>query len=275
MSKTRLSSLSSLSWMRKETVEYLESFPKGSKIGIMVLAGSLNPVTLSHVAMLVEGRRLLLDPSTHQHHPARKCDAVIAVVHCNADSWISRKLNKEQQYLALPQRDRVKLINLAVRNHPWITPYSYDDSLLIPDVKTFVYYINGADDVLKYEKWVSISHRTHRRYESQGLITVGRPGHTEAVKRAAEEHVLEEIDLIQYKSRTFESAQRDVLNFKRLFADSFLIGKEMADISSTGARAAAERGDFADLSTMLHPDVAQFMLEHVAKHKSDTKSSCS
>merc|ERR1711908_152569 len=87
--------------------------------------------------------------------------------------------------------------------------------------------MNGADDVEKYGKWRNAGPRNR-------MITMGRPGFTESVKRGAQS--------------------------VRVAAEDFILGPELPDISSTAARDACAHADIDTALQLLHPAVADFLL---------------
>lgn len=214
----------------------------GGRVALMYLQGSLNPVTLGHVQMLVEGRKLLLDADVC----GERFDAVIAVVSVNRDGWVQRKLTPEQQHLFFNARDRSRLVAASTEDYPWIFAKEeheeYDWWTIeerFPQHTIVRYMVNGADDVVKYTKWRYLSIKDY----DERFITIGRPGHTHKVKSALKKRIAEKF------SHTPELA-----------AQRFLIGPELPAISSTAAREAALRNDRQALLQLLHPIVADALL---------------
>merc|ERR1711924_105782 len=96
--------------------------------------------------------------------------------------------------------------------------------------------MNGADDVVKYQKWQFVMRRPGSRCVGYRMITMGRPGFTEEVFAGMAECNIDPDDGICF------------------------LGPELPDISSTAARDASLRGDCDTLLAMLHPAVANWLL---------------
>jgi hypothetical protein len=91
--------------------------------------------------------------------------------------------------------------------------------------------MNGADDVCKYQKWRHA--KPHHR-----MITMGRPGSTKALLKG------------------MKSA-----GMPQCGTADFLLGPELPDLSSSAARVASHVGDRSGLLQLLHPSVADWMLQ--------------
>jgi len=220
--------------------DVLRGLPAGASVAMMVLAGSLNPVTRGHIQMLEEGRKLLVDPGVC----GEQFDAVVAVVACNSDGWIRRKLKGRMEPMWFPKAVREMMIREVTADLPWIL-LPLDGRMpwtLHPDLSFTTYYLNGADDVVKYAKWHSASDDPY----ADRHITIGRAGFTEDVRRGLEEH-------IQFAE---QSGNVDAEVVRR----NFLLGPELADYSSTAAREYALSGDRERLLTVVHPEVADRLL---------------
>ena len=89
--------------------------------------------------------------------------------------------------------------------------------------------MNGADDVLKYQKWKGCS-------VEKRSIALGRPGDTEKLHKAV---TRARIDVEQ---------------------GYFIIGPELPDTSSSAVRKALRDGDTEALGGQLHPAVAEWCL---------------
>merc|ERR1712232_1406348 len=89
--------------------------------------------------------------------------------------------------------------------------------------------MNGADDVVKYRKWV------HCNVHNRGLCML-RPGFSEA--------------LLDGMRRDGADPDDGVL----------ILGPEMPDLSSTQARMGSARGDREEVLKVLHPSVADWLL---------------
>jgi len=90
--------------------------------------------------------------------------------------------------------------------------------------------MNGADDVIKYSKWTWAG-------PNHKMITMGRPGSTQAVVQGMAS-----------------------VGIPATGSADFLLGPELPDVSSTKLRAASQRGDRAELLSLCHPGVAEWML---------------
>eukprot|EP00037_Helgoeca_nana_P025312 m.275707 g.275707 ORF g.275707 m.275707 type:complete len:275 (-) comp26905_c3_seq1:740-1564(-) len=224
----------------------LGSLPAGSSVAVMLLAGSLNPVTLGHVQMLTQGRTLLLDPAVC----GERFDAVVALVFANSDEWVNRKLAPDRLHLSFTRATRRRLLAVSSSALPWVLfnadGSEFDLCQLVdrhPDLAFTQYMLNGADDVVKYEKWRYVSaHEDGRRY-----ITSGRPGHTHLVRGGIDDRIATELAL---------SGDAATAAHHR-----FLIGSDLPDVSSSAAREAAVNRDRDALLEMVHPAVADALLE--------------
>eukprot|EP00929_Paragymnodinium_shiwhaense_P003579 TRINITY_DN10416_c0_g1_i1.p1 TRINITY_DN10416_c0_g1~~TRINITY_DN10416_c0_g1_i1.p1 ORF type:complete len:289 (-),score=55.96 TRINITY_DN10416_c0_g1_i1:243-1109(-) len=224
-------------WHQADALDdYLSSLADGSTVAVIGMRGSLCPITLGHVRCYIEARKVLLaDPSAAAERPARLpvYSGCIGLVTLNSDKHIGHKLwHKGQQPIVL--KDRRHLINLAAAELDWLSFDYWGGAKALawfyPKLTFVDFDMNGADDVVKYEKWDWCN-------ESYRMVVLGRPGHTEAVLRGMQ------------KARLNKD-------------DGYLImGPELPDISSTAAREAAQRGDRETLLTMLHRDVADWLLQ--------------
>jgi len=207
------------------------------------MLGSLCPVTLAHVRAFDEARRLLLaEPGAAVERPPRleEFAECVGLVRLNPDGHVAKKTSQKGQR-AICLEDRAQLVRLAVSGRPWLL---YDESgrgaarasaqglaLLrsrFPNV-TFVHFdMNGADDVAKYRKWASAG-------PNNRMITMGRPGFTERVQAGIARAGVEPKHCI--------------------------LGPELPDISSTAARDASAAGDVKALLQLLHPAVAEYLLQ--------------
>jgi len=139
------------------------------------------------------------------------------------------------------------LIERATSNQPWVAPLVRRGDGFKPNTAdtheaavayltscypslTFVtWWLNGADDVVKYKKWEKAGENSRR-------ITMGRPGDTEAVAAAIQQTPLD--------------------------PNHFLLGPEMPDVSSTKVRALLRARDDRALTDMLHPAVMAWCYEN-------------
>lgn len=213
----------------------LEKLPDGASVAMIVMLGSLCPITLGHVQCYVEARRMLLDKSgMGAARPARleHFDECIGLVWLNGDGMVSAKLEDKGQK-TIYFSDRRHLVTLATAEYPWLC---YDDFSLEtelpkrwPNLRFTEFDMNGADDVVKYEKWRFVGPDCRR-------ITIGRPGSTAAVLDGMRSSGVDPDD------------------------GYFFLTPDLPDISSTAARDASARGDIKTLLTMLHPAVADWLL---------------
>jgi hypothetical protein len=181
--------------------------PEGANVGVLVFIGSLAPITLAHAAALTQARALLLgEPgggvgaggsdvhlgggAAAPPRPARMevFKAVVAVVGLNSDQHVGAKVAAAGQR-PLPLPDRAALVRLALQDLPWAAlgpgggrfragEVLHALAARLPHVRLQLFFVNGADDVLKCRKWMGAG--PHKR-----LITLGRVGSTEAVVAAA------------------------------------------------------------------------------------------
>lgn len=203
------------------------------KIAVVTLCGSLCPMTLGHLAMLKTARDFL---------KKRQNFDVIGLITLNSDWNVKEKLNTDA--LAYPKRR--ELVDLTIQDEAWITVEGHghrEEGKSLPALRrafpghTFHHYLlNGADDVVKYDKV--------KRYRSGAstvpqspMICIGRPGSTVGVR-----------DLVtKYDVR-----------------DNFFIAEmaeEFSGVSSTEARrilksTASPEQKRTRLANILHPSVA-------------------
>eukprot|EP00746_Dinoflagellata_sp_MGD_P135714 gnl/MRDRNA2_/MRDRNA2_69771_c0_seq2.p1 gnl/MRDRNA2_/MRDRNA2_69771_c0~~gnl/MRDRNA2_/MRDRNA2_69771_c0_seq2.p1 ORF type:complete len:579 (+),score=95.47 gnl/MRDRNA2_/MRDRNA2_69771_c0_seq2:63-1799(+) len=215
--------------------EILARLPEGASVAVIRMLGSLCPITLGHVQCYIEARHIILgNPEMKAPRPARleHFDECLGLVWLNGDSLVGRKLLQKGQK-ALNYQERSHLVELVTAEHPWLC---YDDGsgfLALcqrwPHLNFIEFDMNGADDVVKYSKWVATGPRNR-------MITMGRPGSTAAVV--------------------------DGMKRSRINADdgNCFLGPELPDISSTAARQASFHGDCKALLKMVHPAVAEWML---------------
>lgn len=202
----------------------------GTRVGVVTLLGSLCPITRGHVQAFVEARRLLLGEEGAAR-PARlePFGAVLGLISLNGAAYVERKL-LEKGEASLSAADRLALVQMAVADQPWIATESREGESLGELRRThphlsFVHFtMNGADDVRRRRKytWAGAEMR---------LITMGRPGDTQAVVEAAERAGVD------------------------LDEGHFIMGPELPDISSSEARKTLARGDVAAAAQHLHPAV--------------------
>merc|ERR1712113_196949 len=136
---------------------------------------------------------------------------------------------------ALSYDQRTNLVELSIEAYPWISQDIFEGSCIPrlqtkwPSLNFIHFYMNGADDVLKYGKWMCAS-------ADQRFITMGRPGYTEELN---EELVRSGIDLD---------------------AGNFILGPELEDVSSTAVREAIMSRNMSSLGNLLDKRVAEWCL---------------
>lgn len=218
-----------------ELLSQLPQLPQGSKVAVVSMLGSLCPITLGHVQCFKEARKLLLNdaPSTPRPLQLEEFQECLGFVHLNGDAYVGSKLREKGQ-MALDMKARAQCVHLATTEMPWLRySESPGDCLFrlrnsFRHIQFVEFDMNGADDVVKYRKWMHAG--VYYR-----MITMGRPGYTEDVRRGmqaakkAEEHCL--------------------------------LGPELPDISSTTARTLAACGDTTRILDILHPAVANWFLK--------------
>jgi nicotinic acid mononucleotide adenylyltransferase len=221
----------------------LAPVPPRSLVAVVSMLGSLCPVTLAHVHAFDEARRLLLADSgaTVERPPQLEAFAeCVGLVRLNPDMYVAKKTAEKGQSTICIE-DRAQLVRLATVERPWLL---HDESgrgaarasaqglsLLrsrFPNLKFVEFDMNGADDVAKYRKWVGAGPR-HR------MITMGRPGFTERVRAG--------------------------IASAGVAPQHCILGPELPDISSTAARDASAAGDAKTLLQLLHPAVAEYLLQ--------------
>jgi len=226
----------------------LRALPARSSVAIVTMLGSLCPVTRAHVEMFTEARKLLLEVERRRPElgigPYAAC---VCFVSLNGDGYVMSKL-KPLGDTALSMQQRLALVDMATADIPWLqsckgSHHSKIDELhqQWPHLIFDHFEMNGADDVVKYQKWKYIRHFPHQRY-----ITMGRPGSMEQLREGMQ------------RSAVSESA-------------NFLLGPELPDLSSTRAREASKRGDRETLLNILHPAVADWLLKFTPKSECKDK----
>jgi len=222
----------------------LAPLPKGAWVAIVSMGGSLCPITLGHAQCFIEARALLLglEPSAWRPPNLENFSECLGFVDLNSDSHVGQKVKLKGQR-SLNERDRAHLVRVATQDLPWLcyrgrahlyrghrqhASSGFTLQSAFPHLKFVEFKMNGADDVAKYRKWQGAGPRYR-------MITMGRPGFTEVVLKGA------------------ASA--------KVAPEHFLIGPELPDISSTEARTASMRNDATTLVKLLHPGVADFLLQ--------------
>jgi len=215
----------------------LTQLPDGSRVAVVSMLGSLCPITLGHVQCYQEARKLLLDRVASVPRPDDLEDFAecIGFVYLNGDGYVGSKLRKKGQN-ALSYEQRSDLVRLATAELPWLC-FGDGGTLerrilkLHPNLEFVEYDMNGADDVVRFRKWLSAG-------ESNRMIAMGRPGFTDEVR----------------------SGIQRAVDQGRCAPKHCLLGPELPDISSTAARTASAAGDREALLEMLHPSVADWLL---------------
>jgi len=213
----------------------LANLPDGSHIAVVTMTGSCCPVTLAHVQCFVEARRLLLAEADRPRH-LEVFQEVVAFLCLNGDAHVSSKMRqKNEPYIQYT--DRAMLVEFACSDLPWLSFYPGRENGVAmavqkawPKLHMVRLNLNGADDVLKYQKW-------NRCGPQHRLITMGRPGgYTERLKAAIRRARIDPEE------------------------GTFIIGPELPDVSSTEVRRACRVGDIERLSQLLDSRVAAWCI---------------
>uniref|UniRef100_A0A7S4S305 Cytidyltransferase-like domain-containing protein n=1 Tax=Ditylum brightwellii TaxID=49249 RepID=A0A7S4S305_9STRA len=222
----------------------LNALEDGSTVAVVTLLGSLCPITKAHTQAFIEARRFFLakdlDNTTNNDNRTTGLEnfqEVVGFISVNPDRYVSAKFERIGEILPLKFEERVELVQLAIADmgHPWISMEDFKAETwrilqsCFPHLSFVHYYMNGADDVVKKQKWRKAS-KTNR------FITMGRKGDTEKVAQAA-------------AGEGVNPAY-------------FIMGSDLPDISSTAARDALFRRDYSALAEMLHPTVMERCLDH-------------
>jgi len=213
----------------------LGNLPDGSHIAVVTMTGSCCPVTLAHVQCFVEARRLLLAEAARPRR-LEVFQEVLAFLCLNGDAHVSSKMRaKKESYIKYA--DRAMLVEFACSDLPWMSFSPWREHVAAtavqkawPKLRIVRFCLNGADDVLKYQKWRQCSPQ-HR------LITMGRPGgYTEKLRSAVCRAGIDPEE------------------------GNFILGPELPDVSSTEVRRACKVGDNERLSQLLDSRVAAWCL---------------
>ena len=217
----------------------LSTLAEGTDVAVVTLLGSLCPVTRGHIIAFLEARRLLLgEDDMPVSRPARlqPFGEMVGLISLNGSSYVNRKLTSKGTN-SISMSERHMLVRLAVAELPWISTEETEGCTLDalrsswPHLRFTHFYMNGADDVRRHRKWTWAGPECR-------MLTMGRPGDTEAVLQSA------------------RNAGVDLED------GTFIMGPELPDVSSSDARTALSRGDVASASAMLHPDVLAWCVEH-------------
>eukprot|EP00039_Didymoeca_costata_P026804 m.16693 g.16693 ORF g.16693 m.16693 type:complete len:210 (-) comp5769_c0_seq1:422-1051(-) len=199
--------------MKPELKELLAALPKGSHVAIVHMLGTLCPITTAHIQMFEAAKSVLENKYT-----------VVGGLFLNNSSFVDRKMRKKKLQ-SLTYETRVDLAKLATASIPWIEVNLNIDNLQDewPELHFAVFDMNGADDVLKYQKWTY----------NTAMIVIGRPGFTEKVR---------------------EGVKRD----KEYVSKNFIIGPELEDVSSTLVREWIQHSQWDRAAQVLHPAVLKW-----------------
>ena len=204
---------------------FLDSLKPGNKVAVITMTGSCCPITKAHCMAFEVARSLLKDR-------APEYTEVLGALALNTDGHVSNKFHEKGEEI-IEWTSRAMLVRLATEETSWLSVSHLKESQVVWDLQQswecidFVqYHLNGADDVLNYEKW------TWAVDENNRFIALGRPTYTERLRELAPETPL------------------------------FLIGPELPDISSSQVRDALYEEDFEALAKLLHPAVVAWCLHH-------------
>jgi nicotinic acid mononucleotide adenylyltransferase len=221
-----------------------EGTAAGQRVAILTMVGTFCPVTLGHVEAFVQAREILLGRADTAEGVRidEPFDFVLGIVGFNRAERAEWKLTKNKELppkgarAGISKEDRAGMMDLATQDLPWMNPRGTQPGtgqlLKRFPALTFVdWELNGADDVAKYEKWNDCDERNR-------FLTLGRPGHTEAVRAG----------------------------IARCGADPrwCVLAPELPDISSTAARAALRLKDMVRLQGLLDRRVIDWCTENRA-----------
>ena len=204
-------------------------------VAVITMTGSCCPITRAHCMMFETARETLLNGP-------EKFGEILGLLSLNSDSHVIDKKMSQLNEKGILYKDRSELAKWATAEMPWMDfnpGRARDSEWWLPRYwkgLTFIRYeMNGADDVLKFEKWKHC--KGGRRF-----ITMGRPGFTEEV---TERSTAFGVDL-----------------------KNFIIAPELPNISSTKVRKVLreEHGkpleeSLQRLGHLLHPSVAEWLLK--------------
>ena len=215
----------------------LTSLPAHATVAIVTMRGSLCPITLGHVRCFEEARKLLCGNGALLPAGLLPYSHCVGFVTLNGDHHLQSKFaHKREKPVVLAERQ--DLVRIATADLAWLElstscRTSHDIARLqqqFPQLQFDHFDMNGADDVVKYQKWRWAG-------PNQKMITMGRPGSTKAVVKGMAS-----------------------VGIPDTGSANFVLGPELPDISSTKLRAASKRGDRAALLQLCHPHVADWML---------------
>jgi hypothetical protein len=212
----------------------LDALPERSRVAVITMTGSCCPVTLAHIQCFAEARSILMGVSPGPKK-LESFSQALGFLSLNSDSHVSEKLRKK----GLPHishKNRANLVELATEDLEWMSFNSGREGQAVetlaarwPHLRFIRFALNGADDVLKYAKWVGCGPRKR-------CIAMGRSGMTERLRKAVRNAGID------------------------LDGGCFIIGPELRDISSTEVRNCLGAGDVSSLEGMLNARVAQWCL---------------
>jgi SH3-like domain-containing protein len=220
-------------------VLFEESKP-GQRVALITMVGTFCPITLGHIEGFVQAREILLGRADTADGVRidEPFDIVLGCIGLNGQKHAECKLQEKKELPPKGSRagisieDRSTLVALATQHLPWLNldgRCNWAGSF--PGLVFVKYLLNGADDVVKYQKWRHSS-------ESRRFLTLGRPGFTAGVRKG----------------------------IARCGADPrwCILAPELPDISSTAARSALRETDMERLRGLLDSRVVDWCVKHHA-----------
>ena len=208
----------------------IDGLPPGSRVAVLSYLGSFCPITLGHAACIVQAQRVLCGQAPPlggvSFSPYSACVCCVSV---NSDRYVTDKLAKLGS-ASLSKDQRLHLCALALKAYPSIRleePRQFMSELkrCFPRLEFTLWFLNGADDVVKHKKWLAST-------TDQRFITIGRGSDTKKVL--------------------------DGIKAAGTAPDHCLVAPETSVASSSDARAALLAGDTVLANSLLHPDVADW-----------------
>jgi len=208
----------------------LQAVQPGQSVGVVTLSGALSPVHIMHVEILREACQLVQD----------RHSAAIAFLAPSSESYVNYKLGAD----ALPLELRNRCCQAVARDTTWlgVCPWGEPASGFVcdatvsalqasfPDLKFQGYEVAGADYALKAQLW-------KRASEKRGAVAFRRKGDTARL----------EAEVSRAASNPF-----------------FILGPELADVSSTAVRQHLSSDGLAEdreaLAALLPPQVLPVLL---------------
>jgi len=138
--------------------DLLQRLPPGAEVAVVSMRGSLCPVTLGHVRCFTEAERIIKSQLSPSGRPFSLC---IGIFSLNGDHHITAKLRAKGQD-PIQFKERKMLVDKATADYKWLgsSPGNrngvYDMHQMKathPQLEFTHYDMNGADDVVKYQKW--------------------------------------------------------------------------------------------------------------------------